>query len=94
MKDSYDDMNFTPPSLSRITAATLIVCGDRDPLYPIEMALRCIVRFPGPPFGSCQTEATVPFFWTLRLSSLKRCSRSFERERFPNRDRGYLSQFA
>ena len=25
MKDSYDDMNFTPPSLSRITAATLIV---------------------------------------------------------------------
>ena len=39
MQDSYDDMNFTPPSLSRITASTLIVYGDRDPLYPVEMAV-------------------------------------------------------
>jgi pimeloyl-ACP methyl ester carboxylesterase len=39
MADSYDDMNFTPPSLSRITALTLIVYGDRDFLYPIEMAV-------------------------------------------------------
>jgi pimeloyl-ACP methyl ester carboxylesterase len=39
MKDSYDDMNFTPPSLSRITASILIVYGDRDPLYPVEMAV-------------------------------------------------------
>ncbi len=29
-KDSYDDMSFTPPSLARITASTLIVHGDRD----------------------------------------------------------------
>ena len=39
MSNSYDDMNFTPPSLSRITASTLIVYGDRDFLYPIEMAI-------------------------------------------------------
>jgi pimeloyl-ACP methyl ester carboxylesterase len=39
MKDSHDDMNFTPQSLSKITASTLIVYGDRDPLYPIEMAI-------------------------------------------------------
>jgi pimeloyl-ACP methyl ester carboxylesterase len=32
MQNSYDDMNFTPPSLSRITASTLICYGDRDPL--------------------------------------------------------------
>jgi pimeloyl-ACP methyl ester carboxylesterase len=38
MADSYDDMDFTPPSLARITARTLIVYGDRDFLYPIEMA--------------------------------------------------------
>jgi hypothetical protein len=37
MKDSYDDMNFTPASLARITASTLIVYGDRDPLYPVEV---------------------------------------------------------
>jgi pimeloyl-ACP methyl ester carboxylesterase len=37
--DSYDDVNFTPPYLSTITAHTLIVFGDRDPLYPASMAL-------------------------------------------------------
>jgi len=47
LEDSYDDMNFTPPSLSRVTALTLIVYGDRDPLYPVEMAVamyRAIAR--------------------------------------------------
>lgn len=37
--DSYDDMNFTPPYLSTIQARTLIVQGDRDPLYPIELSV-------------------------------------------------------
>jgi pimeloyl-ACP methyl ester carboxylesterase len=37
--DSYDDVNFTPPLLSTITARTLLVTGDRDPLYPLSMAL-------------------------------------------------------
>jgi pimeloyl-ACP methyl ester carboxylesterase len=36
---SYDDMAFTPPLLDTITARTLIVHGDRDPYYPIEMAI-------------------------------------------------------
>lgn len=38
-KDSYDDMNFTPPYLSTIRARTLIVHGDRDPLYPVQLAM-------------------------------------------------------
>jgi pimeloyl-ACP methyl ester carboxylesterase len=46
MKDSYDDMNFTPTSLSRITARTLIVYGDRDPLYPVEMAVEMYRAIP------------------------------------------------
>lgn len=36
---SYDDMNFTPPYLSTIQARTLIVQGDRDPLYPVEISV-------------------------------------------------------
>src|SRR5947207_117990 len=36
---SYDDGNFTPPYLSTITAETLIVFGDRDPLYPVSIAV-------------------------------------------------------
>jgi len=34
MKDSYDDMNFTSPYLSTITAKTLIIHGDRDEFFP------------------------------------------------------------
>jgi len=45
-KDSYDDMSFTPPSLSRITARTLIVYGDRDPLYPVEMGVEMYRAIP------------------------------------------------
>jgi pimeloyl-ACP methyl ester carboxylesterase len=36
-KDSYDDMNFTAPYLSTITARTLIVHGDRDQFFPVEI---------------------------------------------------------
>jgi pimeloyl-ACP methyl ester carboxylesterase len=39
LKDSYDDMNFTRPYLSTIKARTLIVHGDRDPLYPVNLAM-------------------------------------------------------
>jgi pimeloyl-ACP methyl ester carboxylesterase len=46
MQHSYDDMNFTPPALSRITARTLIVYGDRDPLYPVEMAVELYRAIP------------------------------------------------
>jgi pimeloyl-ACP methyl ester carboxylesterase len=36
--DDVDDVSFTPPRLARITAETLIVFGDRDPLYPVSLA--------------------------------------------------------
>jgi pimeloyl-ACP methyl ester carboxylesterase len=39
MKDSYDDLNFTPPLLSTIKAQTLIVSGDRDQYYKMEIPL-------------------------------------------------------
>jgi pimeloyl-ACP methyl ester carboxylesterase len=45
-KDSYDDMNFTPPYLSTITARTLIVHGDRDPLYPASLAMEMYAAIP------------------------------------------------
>ena len=36
-RNSYDDMNFTAPYLSTITARTLIVHGDRDQFFPVEI---------------------------------------------------------
>jgi pimeloyl-ACP methyl ester carboxylesterase len=80
-KDSYTDMNFTPPYLSTIRARTLIVHGDRDPLYPVELALQMYRAIPaaqlwvvpggghGPIFGehaAAFRETTVAF---LRGSS-------------------------
>jgi len=47
LKDSYDDMNFTPPYLSIITARTLIVHGDRDPLYPVGLSMEMHTAIPG-----------------------------------------------
>jgi pimeloyl-ACP methyl ester carboxylesterase len=44
--ESYDDMNFTPPYLSTIQARTLIVQGDRDPLYPVELSVEMAKAIP------------------------------------------------
>jgi len=44
--DSYGDMNFTPAYLGTITARTLIVQGDRDPLYPVEISVQMAKAIP------------------------------------------------
>ncbi|HEV2992485.1 MAG TPA: alpha/beta hydrolase [Candidatus Angelobacter sp.] len=44
--DSYDDLNFTPPLLSTIQARTLIIQGDRDPLYPVELSVEMAKAIP------------------------------------------------
>jgi len=46
-KDSHDDLTFTPPHLATIRARTLIVYGDRDPLYPVELAVEMYRAIPG-----------------------------------------------
>jgi pimeloyl-ACP methyl ester carboxylesterase len=46
LKDNYTDMNFTPPYLSTIKARTLIVHGDRDPLYPVSLATEMYAAIP------------------------------------------------
>lgn len=38
LADDYDDLSFTAERLSQIRARTLLVWGDRDPYYPIEVA--------------------------------------------------------
>jgi pimeloyl-ACP methyl ester carboxylesterase len=82
MQNSYNDMNFRPPSLSRITASTLIVYGDRDPLYPVEMSVAMYRAIPrsalwvvpncgqGPVFGAAAAQfaqTALAFFRTASL---------------------------
>jgi pimeloyl-ACP methyl ester carboxylesterase len=45
-KESYTDMNFTPPLLSTIKARTMIVHGDRDGLYPVNLAVEMYEAIP------------------------------------------------
>jgi pimeloyl-ACP methyl ester carboxylesterase len=64
---NYDDMAFTPPLLGTIEARTLIVHGDRDPYYPVELAIELFRGIPrsalwiipngahGPIFGKMAT---------------------------------------
>lgn len=44
--DAYDDVSFTPPALAQISADTLIVFGDRDPLYPVGLAFELVSNIP------------------------------------------------
>lgn len=45
-KDSYDDMNFTGPYLSTITAKTLIMHGDRDQFFPVSIPVELYRSIP------------------------------------------------
>ena len=72
LADDRSDMNFDAAALSAITARTLIVHGDRDPLYPVELAVELFRAIPnaalavvpngghGPIFG----EQAAPFIRT------------------------------
>jgi pimeloyl-ACP methyl ester carboxylesterase len=44
--DSYDDMNFTAPYLSTISAKTLIMYGDRDRFHPVSLAVEMYNAIP------------------------------------------------
>ena len=45
-KDSYEDMNFTGPLLSTIKARTLIVHGDRDEFFPVNIPVEMYRSIP------------------------------------------------
>jgi pimeloyl-ACP methyl ester carboxylesterase len=65
LKDSYDDMAFTPPLLATIAARTLVVHGDRDPLYPVELALALYRAIPSSALWVVPNGAHGPIFGTM-----------------------------
>ncbi len=46
LHENYDDMNFTAQSLSTITARTLVVHGDRDNFFPVEISVNIYRSIP------------------------------------------------
>jgi pimeloyl-ACP methyl ester carboxylesterase len=65
LKDSYDDMAFTAPLLATIAARTLIVHGDRDPLYPVELALEMYRAIPAAALWVVPNGAHGPIFGAM-----------------------------
>jgi len=45
-KDSYDDLSFGASELATISARTLVVGGDRDPFYPVTIAVELYRSIP------------------------------------------------
>jgi len=63
-KDSYDDMNFTPPYLSTITANTLILHGDRDGFFPVSIPVEEYQAIPNSYLWIVPNGGHVPLFWS------------------------------
>jgi pimeloyl-ACP methyl ester carboxylesterase len=61
-KDSYDDMNFTGPYLSTITARTLIVHGDRDEFFPVNIPVEMYRSIPNAALWILPSGGHVPIF--------------------------------
>jgi len=61
-KDSYDDMTFTEPTLQSITARTLIVHGDRDMFFPIDIPTQLYKAIPRSYLWIIPNGSHVPIF--------------------------------
>jgi pimeloyl-ACP methyl ester carboxylesterase len=79
-KDSYDDMNLNRDDLASISARTLIVHGDRDPLYPVELAVDMHRAIPGSRLWVVPDAGHVPVFGHL-ATPFARTALGFLRER-------------
>lgn len=58
-------MNFTSPYLSTIRAKTLIVHGDKDPLYPVNLAIELYQAIPKSYLWIIPNAGHVPIFGAM-----------------------------
>ena len=65
-KDSYDDMNFTPPYLSIIKARTFVVHGDRDRFFPVSIPVEMHRSIPNSYLWIIPNGGHVPVFGNNR----------------------------
>lgn len=59
--EDFSDMNFTPALLSTIQAKTLIIQGDRDPFYPVELSVEMYRSIPNASLWILPNGSHVPF---------------------------------
>lgn len=61
-KDNYDDVNFTTSDLVKISAKTMIVHGDNDPFYPIEIPIEMHKSIPQSSLFILPESGHIPIF--------------------------------
>ena len=74
--DSNDDMNLTPADLAKITARTLIVHGDRDEFFPVELPVEVYRAIPGSQLWIVPRGDHVPIYGP-RLPEFLRVTKAF-----------------
>jgi pimeloyl-ACP methyl ester carboxylesterase len=83
--DSYEDVNFTPPLMSTITAKTLIIHVDRDWAYPVTIAAQMYQSIPKSYLWIVPNGGHVPIFDKLApmfsQTALEFLSGSWEKEK-------------
>lgn len=70
-KDSYEDMNFTGPLLSTITARTLIIHGDRDEFFPVNIPVEMYRSIPQSYLWIVPNGGHVPIYGSRREEFLR-----------------------
>lgn len=73
---SYDDMNLTPANLATIKARTLIVHGDRDEFFPVEVPVEMYRAIPGSQLWIVPKGDHVPIYGN-RMPEFLRVTRQF-----------------
>jgi pimeloyl-ACP methyl ester carboxylesterase len=66
LAESPADHGFTPPQLATITARTLLVNGDRDPLYRVELAVELYRAIPRSALWILPASGHAPVFGRAR----------------------------
>ena len=69
--NDYQDMNFIPPYLATITARTLVVSGDRDPLVPVSIAVELFNAIPHSYLCIVPDGEHLPVFYDRRESFIR-----------------------
>lgn len=64
--DSHDDLAFSRASLGAVGARTLVVYGDRDPFYPVEIAVDLYRGIPAAALWVLPGSGHAPIFGALR----------------------------
>ncbi len=70
LSNVYDDMNFTPDHLAKIKCPVLIIQGDRDEYFPIDIPVEMYKSIPNSYLWILPNGKHIPPMWKSRWSSI------------------------